>query len=396
MNKILFGLFLVCGSSLAQSAGYWDKERATSKQVVVSARERIVIPLEELPIGTTEIVYRITLLDENQQMTNSLVSILKAIPDPTGISQGSAGAIFLLSKISGQDQCRYAIFTGKEKALDYIKDGKVDKACLYQNKDINKDARRITLEGTTCFQNNAIWFGFESKNWLLNQKIMLEVVPWVDTKLSRGWNTTHKQEIIDFAQSLPIYATLNKKDTYSACFLEKLTEKYTWKEYTSLLGVEKNKETDAIVDHCVALTGETNKLINLIRDRAAKAFQLGKQDLAIEIMENEIIKSNKVVALDYSILGDYYLLTKQFAKAEQAYQKGLAIDENEIILRLDLAQLYLFTDRIAEAKQIHKIYKSHNVYPSISWREQVDRDFTTFKKNGLPTKNFKKILRVLN
>jgi hypothetical protein len=31
-----------------------------------------------------------------------------------------------------------------------------------------------------------LWFGFESKNWIMNQKIILEVVPWVDNKLSRG------------------------------------------------------------------------------------------------------------------------------------------------------------------------------------------------------------------
>ena len=52
--------------SAAQTDGYWDKERATSKQIIVSARERVIIPIEELPVGTTEIVYRITLLDENQ------------------------------------------------------------------------------------------------------------------------------------------------------------------------------------------------------------------------------------------------------------------------------------------------------------------------------------------
>ena len=96
--------------SFAQQDGYWDKERATTKEEVLSARKRIVINTEDLPIGTTEVVFRITLLDENQQMANSLVSVLKAIPDPTGISQGSAGAILLLSKISGDDTFKYAIF----------------------------------------------------------------------------------------------------------------------------------------------------------------------------------------------------------------------------------------------------------------------------------------------
>ena len=104
LKKIaLFLLTTISYSSFAQKDGYWDKERATTKEIIVSARDRIVLKTEDLPVGTTEIVYRITLLDENQQMTNSLISVLKAIPDPTGISQGSAGAVFLMSKISGDD-----------------------------------------------------------------------------------------------------------------------------------------------------------------------------------------------------------------------------------------------------------------------------------------------------
>ncbi|MBL0012369.1 MAG: hypothetical protein IPP30_00980 [Flavobacterium sp.] len=97
-NKLTILFLAITSLTVAQIDGYWDKERATSKQVVVSARDRIVIPIEEFPEGTTEVVYRITLLDENQQLSSSLVSILKAIPDPTGISQGSAGAIFYFPK----------------------------------------------------------------------------------------------------------------------------------------------------------------------------------------------------------------------------------------------------------------------------------------------------------
>ncbi len=394
-NKLTFLFLLIATFTFAQIDGYWDKERATSKQVVVKARDRIIIPLDELPEGTTEIVYRITLLDENQQLSSSLISILKSIPDPTGISQGSAGAIFLLSKITGNDECKYAIFTTKEKALAYVKDGITEKACLYQNKPINKDARRITIDGTTCLQNNAIWFGFESKNWILNQKIVLEVVPWVDAKLSSGWNVAHKKELINVINNLPIYKALNKKEAFSACYLESITTKYTYKEYKRLLGIEAKKDSDVVVEACILQTGETAKLVNLIRDKASKAFEAGQYELAIDITQTEIIDANKAVAMDYFTLGDYYLLTKQFAKAEQSYNKGIAIDPNEINLKLELAHLYLFTDRVSQAKEIHKTYKNQNVFPTISWKQQVEQDFKMFKKYGLPSSNFKKIMRIL-
>ena len=71
LKKIaLFLLITISYSTYAQKDGYWDKERATTKEIIVSARDRIVLKTEDLPVGTTEIVYRITLLDENQQMSN--------------------------------------------------------------------------------------------------------------------------------------------------------------------------------------------------------------------------------------------------------------------------------------------------------------------------------------
>ena len=89
MNKIVYYLSAVLFSSsiYAQREGFWDKERATTKEITLSAGKRALIKTEDLPVGTTEFVYRITVLDENQKLTSSLVSVLKAIPDPTGISQ---------------------------------------------------------------------------------------------------------------------------------------------------------------------------------------------------------------------------------------------------------------------------------------------------------------------
>ncbi len=66
---IFFILFLVSTSTVfSQKDGYWDKTRATTEEITVSARDRIVIKTQDFPEGTTEVVYRITLLDKNQQM----------------------------------------------------------------------------------------------------------------------------------------------------------------------------------------------------------------------------------------------------------------------------------------------------------------------------------------
>ena len=158
LNKIssLFFFFISIPLLFAQKDGYWDKERATTKEVVVSARDRILIKIDDLPTGTTELIYRITLLDKNQQMSNSLVSVLKAIPDPTGISQGSAGALFLVSKISGDDKCKYAVFTKSEAAVNYLTTGATDEACFVQDEPISKDAKRLSTDKSDCLNGVGI------------------------------------------------------------------------------------------------------------------------------------------------------------------------------------------------------------------------------------------------
>jgi hypothetical protein len=97
-HYLLFLLFSTF--SFAQQSGYWDNQRATTKEISLGAGKRVLIKSEDLPVGTTEFVYRITLLNDSQKLSNSLISVLKAIPDPTGVSQGAAGAVFLTSTIS--------------------------------------------------------------------------------------------------------------------------------------------------------------------------------------------------------------------------------------------------------------------------------------------------------
>ncbi len=102
LKKLYFilPLFAVIVSSGQSKEGYWDNIRTTNETIILRAGEKKVIKTADFPEGTTEVVYRITILDDNQKVSSSLVSVLKAIPDPTGISQGAAGAVFLASTIS--------------------------------------------------------------------------------------------------------------------------------------------------------------------------------------------------------------------------------------------------------------------------------------------------------
>ncbi|NHM07733.1 hypothetical protein G4D82_10905 [Flavobacterium sp. CYK-4] len=398
-NRLRYSIvsfLLVFQCVFAQTDGYWDKDRATSRQVTVSAGERIVIPVETLPEGTTEIVYRITLLDENQQLSNSLVSILKAIPDPTGISQGSAGAVFLLSKISGDDKCKYAIFNNKELALDYKKEGNVEKACLYQNNPINKDAKRLSVKTSTCLKNSQMWFGFESKNWIMNQRIVLEVVPWIDVKLSRGWSVENRKEILRICKSTDLAKKLPEaqSDDYCVCVLDKIQNQYKFNEYQSLLAAEKTK---AFKDGGLACYNETHASATIYDNHRAAAvafFADGKYGQAIGKLL-PIVEEKKAKVSDYDLLGLNYLYTKQYDKALKYLEIGQQLDATELSLQLHLAHAHLLKGNFGAAKSIYKKYQNQNISDSMSWKDQVKTDFTSFEKAGLPNTNFDRILNLL-
>jgi len=394
-HYVLFLLF--SAFSFAQQNGYWDNQRATSKEISLSAGKRILIKSEDLPIGTTEFVYRISLLNESQKLSSSLVSILKAIPDPTGFSQGAAGAVFLTSSISGNDKCTYAIFSTAEGANVYFKDENVDLACLVQKEKVTKDTKLIALKNSKCLDNIPyLWFGFESKNWVMNQKIVLEIVPWVDNIASRGWNVEAKNKLINFAKKFPVAINLKNKEAFYANFLELVSSKYTTTEFNNLLPIEKNKVIESFTEESLKKSGEVNVFNDTFREKSLKEFNNGNYQEAIKIIQVDIFNKNRATYKDYGILGDYYLFTKQFTKAEETYNKGLRLQPSEINFYLNLAHVYLFTDRISEAKELHKKYKNESLFSGNTWEKQVQIDFKKFEKHKLPTDNFKKILRVLD
>jgi hypothetical protein len=395
---ILFILFLFSISTVfSQKDGYWDKTRATTEEITVSARDRIIIKTQDFPEGTTELVYRITLLDKNQQMAGSLVSVLKAIPDPTGISQGSAGAVFILSKISGDDKCKYAVFSSADLATKYKADGKTDAACLVQDTPVSKDAKRLSTDKSACMKTNSgnLWFGFESKNWIMNQKIILEVVPWVDNKLSRGWTLENRKAIINQCKTSNLAQKMSNSDDFCVCILDKIQSKYKFKEFQKLLAVERAKAFKDFGNSCFGETSLSKGVYDDLRRQAAVLSKQGKQGEAIMKLTT-IINDGKATALDYNAIGSNYLLTKQYGKAIKFLKEGEKLDDSELLIKLNLAHAYLLNDNYSSAKAIYKEYQSQNVTDSLSWNEKVKQDFAAFKKVGIQKNDFERILKVLN
>jgi tetratricopeptide (TPR) repeat protein len=395
-KKCLVWLMLCFGLSLkAQVEGYWDKERAFSKEITVTTRDRFVLSIDELPQGTTELVYRITLLEENQKTTSSLISVLKAIPDPTGISQGSAGALVLLSKIAGDDTCTYAIFSNSDEAKNYKQSGSTKKACFAQKSPINKDARRLTVSSTSCLSTQTIFFGFESANWVMDQRILVEVVPWVDTKLSSGWTTVGKNEVVELCASTELAKQLGSSQSYCGCVLERITSKYTFTEYSKLLAAEKAKAFTENSSVCfIETNGEMLRYAHY-KELLALAKSNKKYGEAIKLGLN-IIESPKATAHDYAQLAWLYLATKQFDKGLLYAQQAVNKDPTDLTAQVTLAHAYLLHDQFHEAKLIYKKYQTQNVNEHQSWKAKVEHDFAEFETVGISNSNYKRIIRMLD
>lgn len=394
--KKLFLLLLISQISFAQKDGFWDKERAFTKEIKLSSGNRTLVKIDELPEGASEFVFRISLIDENGKITTSLASILKAIPDPTGISQGTAGAITLTNSLSGDDTCLYGIYTSEKAGNQFLKDGKLETACYFIKEPVSKDSKVISIKNTKCFENAPnLWFAFENKNWVMSTKIVLEVVSWVDYNASRGWNASTKKELLAEAEKLAMVKMVSNKNNYLATFLKVFAMKYKYSEYKQLLAIEKSNVMQSIATESLVQSGELQNYLDKIRSTSFELFKKGKSEEAIALIQKEIIEKKHAKDNDFSALGDIYIANKQFVKAEEQYKKAIDKNSSELVYQLKLAHVYLFTNKVGEAKDIHKLYKDNNISANKSWIAQTKSDFEDFEKRGFPTDNFKKILRIL-
>jgi tetratricopeptide (TPR) repeat protein len=392
--NVLFALF--SSFALAQSKdGYWDNVRTTNETITLGAGKKKMIKTADFPLGTTEVVYRISILDDNQKISSSLVSVLKAIPDPTGISQGSAGAVFLASTISGDDKCKYAVFTNEKDALEYEKSTVLKYACVFQNEPVNKEAKLLSEKSKCLSGNQNLWFVFESDNWIMNQKIVFEVVPWVDYKFKNGWTNAAKKELLLEIENNEFFKSIKQKDKLLGYFIETFTSKYNFNNYREIIPAEKAKVFSDVMDESLKKSGLMNGYLDGIRAEAKRFLSAKEYEKGMSLIENDIIQKGRATDLDYGLQGDFYLMTKQYIKAEVAIKKAISMNATNIEHQLRLAHVYLFSNRISDAKDIHKKYRSNNVSSSKSWTQATKEDFENFKKNGLPTDDFKKILRIL-
>lgn len=400
MKKIASLLLLTSILGFSQSpSGYWDNQRVTNKEINLSAGDKIIIKSEEFPVGTTEFVYRITLLDENQKMVNDLASVLKAIPDPYFIGKGTGGALSLLSSISGSDKCTYAIFINEAIASDFVGSENTQKACLFQKNPVSKDVKVVSMKSACLAEDTKnLWFTFKNQNWIMGEKIVLEIVPWVDNLASRGW--TQKNKTILLPQILKTASTnsLNdvQKQKLGYKIIEKLSKDYRYQDYNLLNATEQKSAIEKVEEQALVEIGLPTKYNEMISLEAKELAKKGDFDEAIALMNDKVISKTNVTASNYNVLGELYLQTNQLEKALQSFLSAEKLDAKNLLVQLNLAHTYMFMDEVSKSKAIHKKYMSQNVSAKQTWKNKAINDLDKFKKMNLPQENIQKIWRLYN
>jgi len=384
--KITLLAMLLSISLFAQdNSGYWDKTRSTIKEINLAAGARTWHRVD-VPTGTTQVLFRITLIETDQQVESALVDLLNAVPNP--YTNAAAAATTLMSAISGDDKCRYFVFLNNTDANDYIQNGQAGTACYKNPDEINKDV--IFLQNDCVGSNPTdLYFAFHSTNIIEDERIYLEVVPWVDNKASRGWTKEIKENFIK--NCISAEKDLTKAEDVCECVLDKLQTNYKVQDVQNMASSEVDKITSAYMKSCLDETGETANLINKIRSDANTLALSGNYGDAILKMQT-VISSGTPTIKDYNSIGWYYLVTKQYLKASKYLKDGEKLDDTDLFIKGNLAHSYLLGGDVDMAKTMYLKYKGQNIDDKRSWYDGVKGDFDSFKKLGITHPEFDNIL----
>ena len=146
---------------------------------------------------------------------------------------------------------------------------------------------------------------------------------------------------------------------------------------------------------CFDETGASKAEYSVLRNQV---LELTKQKKYGDAISKGLlfINEGKANATDYGILGENYILTKQYGKAIKYLKEGEKRDDSDLLVQLNLAHAYLFNNDFKSAKSIYKKYQSQNVTDSLSWTQKVKQDFEIFENTGLPKDNFDRVLRLFD
>jgi tetratricopeptide (TPR) repeat protein len=98
-------------------------------------------------------------------------------------------------------------------------------------------------------------------------------------------------------------------------------------------------------------------------------------------------------------LGWYYLLNRQFTKAETLFKKGIEINSSNVYLQSNIPHILLFLGKTKKAMQLYLELKDKEFDKEAGYATFKDAfmsDFTDFEKQGMDKSLFVQIKKALN
>lgn len=395
-NFLFLFLILLSQSIFCQnSTGYWDKSRSIYKEVKLSAGQRTWHRID-IPLGTTQVVARITMLGKSQKITKSLTDLLINIPGPE--AKALAAGTSLTSAVMGDDECSYRIFLSKKDADAYYINQTSNNSCKLGN-SITHEV--IYLDrGKGCINGNAtsLYFAFQSENSVLDERIILELLPWIDEEASKGWTKDIKDNLYKEFVSAMVSAGAEKEEAQnvSQCIILKMQSNYTLPQIQNYSEPELNAVFKQLGEECVEEGGYYEAMAedeqNTLAEEADKLAEDGKYGEAADKLLELINSVESPEAFYYNEIGYNLLLSKQFTRALKYLKEGEIKDETDLLIQGNLAHAYLLSGDFQKANFIYQKYRGQNVDAKTSWEDMVKEDYDAFKKLGISSSKFAEIL----
>jgi tetratricopeptide (TPR) repeat protein len=315
---------------------------------------------------------------------------------PSAYAQGGAAALSLLDKFGGDNKGAFHIFLNREDAQNYVDGNGIENSCYDSESDIPGEKNYMIIDEGLCLSSNTtnLYFAFFNNNYVDDETVVLEVMPWIDNEASRGWTIDVKENFINNCKGLEQLAEFSNPEKFCQCILDNYQENYSLQDFQKLTSSEINKITEDYSNNCLSETGELENIYENERTEAKQLAKVGKYGDAILKLQDVITNGNPTV-MDYNNIGWYYILTKQYLKAIKYLKEGEKIDETELLIKGNLAHALLLSGEIEQAKAIYLKYKNQNINENRSWIQMVTADFETFKTKDIISDQFDIILTML-
>ncbi|MGZ6540241.1 MAG: hypothetical protein ACXVEB_17830, partial [Bacteroidia bacterium] len=236
-----------------QQDGYWDSERKTEEFIPLASGYRTWHRVS-IPIGTTQIIFRISFLSNSGELRTTLASTLSSIPSAS--AQGASSVITLLNELGGSNKGQFHIFESKNDADTYLNTGKAINSCYNSVSEIPSEKNYLTIENGACLNANTryLYFGFTNQNYMDEEQVAIEVMPWIDNKASKGWTKEIKENI--YNECIKKATDITKAEEMCQCIVDKLQNNYKVQDIQNMSSGEQEKTMQDIGEECLKITGE--------------------------------------------------------------------------------------------------------------------------------------------